>query len=201
MLFNLALFCSLVVSTISITLPTQEDYLIDSLPLFNSSESIKFKQYAGYMPIGDVDETSLFFWFVESQNDPVNDPVALWLNGGPGSSSIDEGFWQEHGPFRITVDAVEVNEYAWSWNKIASIIYLESPSGVGFSYSNKSQGYNCTDSKTANINYLFLINFFKVFTNFTKQDFYLTGESYGGHYGMIHIFYTFSIFFIICLNI
>ena len=161
---------------------TPDDFLINSLPLLNTSETISFKQYAGYMPLGDSEETALYFWFVESQNDPTSDPVALWLNGGPGASSIDLGFWQEHGPYRLSPNGSQVNLNPYSWNRIASMIYLESPSGVGFSYSNKSTGYNSTDSKSAHMNYLFLINFFKVFTDFTKQDFYITGESYGGHY-------------------
>ena len=58
------------------------DFLITDLPLYNGSfNDIPFKQYAGYMPLGDPDETALFFWFVESQSDPANDPLTLWLNG------------------------------------------------------------------------------------------------------------------------
>ncbi|ETO05200.1 hypothetical protein RFI_32196 [Reticulomyxa filosa] len=159
---------------------TPNDYLITSLPLLHSS--VNFNQYAGYMALGDEDETSMFFWFVESQNNPATAPVVLWLNGGPGSSSIAYGFWTEHGPFRLAPNAVEVDIYDWSWNQIANVIYLESPSGVGFSYSNKPTGYNCSDSKTAHINYLFLLRFFEVFTQFQNNDFYVTGESYGGHY-------------------
>eukprot|EP01084_Bolivina_argentea_P250265 419247_1 len=134
------------------------------------------------MPLGDEDETALFFWFVESQRNPKEDPIALWNNGGPGASSIADGFWIEHGPFRLQDNAAGVNDYNWSWNKIASIIYLESPSGVGFSYSNKTSGYNCSDEKSAKMNYLFLVNFFNVFTSYVNNDFYLTGESYAGHY-------------------
>ncbi len=56
------------------------DYLITTLPLYNGSFSnIAFKQYAGFMPLGDADETAFFFWFVESQSDPPNDPLTLWL--------------------------------------------------------------------------------------------------------------------------
>ena len=163
---------------------TPQDFLITDLPLYNGSfDDIPFKQYSGYMPLGDDDETALFFWFVESQSDPKNDPLTLWLNGGPGSSSVAFGFWTEHGPFRLQENAVGVNDYNYSWNQKANVVYVESPSGVGFSYSNKSSGYNCSDEKSAMENYLFLENFLNVFTEYGgNHEILLTGESYGGHY-------------------
>ena len=42
---------------------------------------------SGYMPV--TDSKRLFYYFVESENDPSDDPVVLWLNGGPGCSSLD----------------------------------------------------------------------------------------------------------------
>lgn len=104
-------------------------------------------------------------------------------NGGPGSSSVAFGFWTEHGPYRLQEDAKGVNTYDYSWNQRANVVYVESPSGVGFSYSNKSSGYNCSDAKSAKMNYLFLQNFLNVFKDFGgSHEILLTGESYGGHY-------------------
>ena len=81
MLTLAAIFSSLVFAY-SFALPTPDDYLITSLPLYNGSFSeIPFKQYAGFMPIGDESDTHLFFWFVESQRSPSTDPLMLWTNG------------------------------------------------------------------------------------------------------------------------
>eukprot|EP01083_Nonionella_stella_P316915 1151628_1 len=104
-------YCSCVCfSTTNTNSPTPTDFLITSLPLYNGTfDDIPFKQYAGLMPLGDEDETAFFFWFVESQSDPANDPLSIWLNGGPGSSSIAFGFWTEHGPFRLQEDATAVH--------------------------------------------------------------------------------------------
>jgi hypothetical protein len=57
--------------------PTADSFLIESLPTQGGSFSPDFKQYSGFMPLGDAAGTHLFFWFVESQRDPVTDPVRL----------------------------------------------------------------------------------------------------------------------------
>jgi len=151
---------------------------IKSLPGLNSP--INFKQYAGYINVNNVTERNLFYWFVESQNSPANDPVVLWLNGGPGCSSLG-GFFEELGPFFPHEDGtLGVNPL--SWNKVANVIFLESPSGVGFSYSNDRSDYTVGDVRTANDSYNFLLKFFQKYPQFSKNPFWLTGESYGGHY-------------------
>eukprot|EP01084_Bolivina_argentea_P194089 332972_1 len=159
-----------------------DDFLINSLPLYNGTNANKFEQYSGYMNLDDDDETALFFWFVASMRDPTTDPLILWMSGGPGVSSIFYGLWTEHGPWRLTPNATNVIDYEYSWNKIANIIYLETPSGAGFSYSNNSNGYNCSDNKTSFINYIFLDNFYTIFDKYKSNKLYIMSESYGGHY-------------------
>ena len=74
--------------------------------------------------------------FVTSQHDTATDPVTLWVNGGPGASSVEYGFWTEHGPFRLSEAAEPVPElYEYSWNRNASMLYIEAPVGVGFSWA------------------------------------------------------------------
>ena len=43
------------------------------------------KSYSGYLDTGNGRD--LFFYFFESRSDPSNDPVLMWINGGPGCSS------------------------------------------------------------------------------------------------------------------
>ena len=160
---------------------TPQDFLITSLPGLATPPS--FKQYSGLMPIGDTAGTELFFWFVESARSPSNDPVVFWTNGGPGASSVAYGFWTEHGPFRLERSAGSVAPvpYNYSWNRIANVLYVEMPSGVGFSQSTDSAKYrNIADEEAAGDTYAFLVKFFEVFTQFQTSDLYVTGESYGG---------------------
>uniref|UniRef100_A0A674B7M4 Carboxypeptidase n=1 Tax=Salmo trutta TaxID=8032 RepID=A0A674B7M4_SALTR len=137
-----------------------------------------FKQYSGYFNVAD--NKHLHYWFVESQKDPAASPVVLWLNGGPGCSSLD-GLLTEHGPFLIQNDGMSLEYNPYSWNMIANVLYLESPAGVGFSYSDDSH-YTTNDTEVSMNNYLALKEFFKAFPEYIKNEFFLTGESYGGIY-------------------
>jgi len=133
-----------------------------------------------------TEKKQLFYWFVESQNDPANDPVVLWLNGGPGCSSFD-GFVYEHGPFHFEDGPMGAEQVLTlnheSWNKVANMIYLDSPAGVGLSYStNPNVDYITNDKITANDSRNFLLKFFTAYPEFSKNDFYIAGESYAGIY-------------------
>uniref|UniRef100_A0A7N6AVS3 Carboxypeptidase n=1 Tax=Anabas testudineus TaxID=64144 RepID=A0A7N6AVS3_ANATE len=120
------------------------------------------------------------YWFVTSQRDPLKDPLVLWLNGGPGCSSLD-GFLSENGPFHVNDDGATLYENTFSWNKIANVLYLESPAGVGYSYSDDHK-YATDDDQVADDNYNALQSFFAKFPNFTQNEFFIFGESYGGIY-------------------
>lgn len=134
------------------------------------------KQYAGYLDDNENDK-HLFYWFFESRNDPANDPVVLWLNGGPGCSSLT-GLFMELGPSRIDSDLKLVyNPY--SWNANASVIFLDQPVNVGFSYSSSSVSNTVAASKDV---YALLTLFFEEFPEYAEQDFHIAGESYAGHY-------------------
>ncbi|ERN14545.1 hypothetical protein AMTR_s00038p00093840 [Amborella trichopoda] len=66
---------------------------------------------------------------------------------------------------------------------VANLLFLESPAGVGFSYSNTSSDYDLSgDKRTASDAYTFLINWFERFPEYKNSDFYISGESYAGHY-------------------
>uniref|UniRef100_A0A8C7RJP1 Carboxypeptidase n=1 Tax=Oncorhynchus mykiss TaxID=8022 RepID=A0A8C7RJP1_ONCMY len=137
-----------------------------------------FKQYSGYFNVAG--NKHLHYWFVESQKDPASSPVVLWLNGGPGCSSLD-GLLTEHGPFLIQNDGMSLEYNPYSWNMIANMLYLESPAGVGYSYSDDSN-YTTNDTEVSMNNFLALKEFFKAFPEYIKNEFFLTGESYGGIY-------------------
>lgn len=134
------------------------------------------KQYSGYLDVND-DDKHFFYWFFESRNDPKNDPIVLWLNGGPGCSSLT-GLFFELGPASISVDLKPVHN-PHAWNNNASVIFLDQPVNTGYSYSSKTVSDTVTAGKDV---YAFLSLFFEQFPEYSKLPFHIAGESYAGHY-------------------
>ncbi|XP_040186159.1 lysosomal protective protein-like isoform X1 [Rana temporaria] len=171
----LFLLCTVLLVALSIEAAPQKDQ-INYLP--GLEEKPSFLQYSGYL---NVPGGKYFhYWFVESQKDPSSSPVVLWLNGGPGCSSVD-GFLAGHGPFLVQEGGNTLKSNPHSWNKIANMLYLETPAGVGYSYSD-DKSYQINDTQVARDNYMAMKDFFRLFPEFSENEFYIAGESYGGFY-------------------
>jgi len=130
-----------------------------------------------FMLLELLSEANVLVGFFESRNDPKNDPVILWLNGGPGCSSLT-GLFLELGPSSVDKNLKLVNN-KYSWNNNASVIFLDQPVNVGYSYSGNSVSNTVAAGKDV---YALLTLFFEQFPEYAKQDFHIAGESYAGHY-------------------
>ena len=84
------------------------------------------------------------------------------------------------GPFEISDDNT-LTLRPYRWNKKINMVYIESPVGVGFSYSTDNN-YKCDDDRTADQNMLAMADFFDKFPQLKANGFYITGESYAGIY-------------------
>ncbi|KAH8507963.1 hypothetical protein H0E87_010207 [Populus deltoides] len=144
---------------------------------------VTFKQYAGYVTVNESHGRALFYWFFEAIENPEEKPLLLWLNGGPGCSSIGYGEAEELGPFFPKRGGQELQFNPHTWNNVANLLFLESPVGVGFSYSNTTSDLKeLGDTVTAQDSYIFLVGWFQRFPQFKSHEFYISGESYAGHY-------------------
>jgi len=153
--------------------------LVTSLPDVDTKD---LKIYSGYFKLFDAaDAKQIHYMLVKQANDSATAPLVLWLNGGPGCSSLD-GMLYENGPFYFEEDSLDavLNEY--SWHKHAHMLYFEAPAGVGFSVYGAESNKNFTDELTAHDNLIALTSFFSNFTEFKGRDFYISGESYAGIY-------------------
>ncbi|CAN6345359.1 unnamed protein product [Urochloa humidicola] len=155
-------------------------------------ETPSVSQFAGYVTVNQWHGRALFYWFFEAQTTPEQKPLLLWLNGGPGCSSIGYGAASELGPLRVVRQgaALKFNEYAWNKGLSlflclpeANLLFLESPVGVGFSYTNTSSDLDkLNDDFVAEDAYSFLVNWLERFPEYKDREFYIAGESYAGHY-------------------
>eukprot|EP00253_Pinus_taeda_P028220 PITA_28220 len=106
-----------------------------------------FAQYSGYITVDKNSGRALFYWLIEATENPSSKPLVLWLNGGPGCSSVGYGEAEELGPFHINSDGKTLLLNPYSWNRLANIMFLDSPAGVGFSYTNTSSDISKSGDK------------------------------------------------------
>ncbi|QIW97153.1 hypothetical protein AMS68_002671 [Peltaster fructicola] len=137
------------------------------------------ESYAGLLPIsGAANETrELFFWFFPSSNVNASSEVTIWLNGGPGCSSLS-GLLTENGPFTWEAGTLSPVQNSYSWTNLTNMLWVEQPVGVGF-----SQGVpNITNEVELGKEFVgFYQQFVKTF-DVQNYDLYVTGESYAGYY-------------------
>ncbi|XP_075652750.1 serine carboxypeptidase-like 33 isoform X2 [Castanea sativa] len=160
---------------------SQESDRVINLPGQPTSPSIS--QFSGYINVNQHHGRALFYWFFQAQSQWSNKPLLLWLNGGPGCSSVGYGAAAELGPLRVNKNGVGLHFNKYAWNKEANLLFVESPVGVGFSYTNTSSDFTkLDDGFVAEDAYNFLVNWLQRFPQFKTHDFFIAGESYAGHY-------------------
>ncbi|XP_071708237.1 serine carboxypeptidase-like [Rutidosis leptorrhynchoides] len=150
------------------------DVLGDSGPMVSD-----LAHHAGYYRLQHTIDARMFYFFFESRA-AKTDPVVIWLTGGPGCGS-ELALFYENGPFKITNNLSLVwNDYGW--DKVSNIIFVDQPTGTGFSYSSSDQDLRHDEPGVSNDLYNFLQAFFKAHPDYLNNNFYITGESYAGHY-------------------
>ncbi|KAJ8548152.1 hypothetical protein K7X08_021388 [Anisodus acutangulus] len=157
-------------------------FIVETLPGFNGK--LPFTLETGYIGVREDENVQLFYFFVESERDPQNDPLMLWLTGGPGCSGLSS-FVYEIGP--LTFDyanssgnfpKLELNSN--SWTKVANIIFIDQPAGTGYSYAKTAEAYNCNDTLSVTQTFEFLRKWLMDHPEYLKNPLYVSGDSYSG---------------------
>ncbi|KAI0024009.1 alpha/beta-hydrolase [Xylariomycetidae sp. FL0641] len=141
------------------------------------------ESYAGTLPIdgNSTNENQLFFWFFPSSNVNASDEITIWLNGGPGCSSLD-GLFQEHGPFLWQSGTYGPQPNPFSWTNLTNMVYIDQPIGTGYSPAAKGAPAKIKNEEDIAEQFAgFWKNFMTTF-NMTGRKVYITGESYAGQY-------------------
>ncbi|CAN6926355.1 unnamed protein product [Brassica oleracea] len=152
------------------------------LPGFQSP--LPFELETGYIGVGEAEEDQLFYYFIKSERNPEEDPLLIWLSGGPGCSSLS-GLLFENGPLSFNIesdngDIPSLVSTTYSWTKVANIIYLDQPVGTGFSYSRNPLADIPSDIRSAKLVNEFVHNWLAKHPEYYSNPFYVTGNSYSG---------------------
>lgn len=124
-------------------------------------------------------DSDIFYWQFDSRSNPSTDPLVIWLNGGPGCSSLT-GLFAENGPFSVQDDLTLLSN-PYSWNNSTNMLYVDQPVGTGYSRVGFDE-FTHNETQIANDFWEFLTGFYKTFPQFKGRDLFITGESYAGHY-------------------
>ncbi|PNT71906.1 hypothetical protein BRADI_2g37180v3 [Brachypodium distachyon] len=126
----------------------------------------------------------MFYYFIESERDPAEDPLVLWLTGGPGCSGLSALLY-EIGPLSFNMQSrsstVPTLAYrADSWTKVSNIIFIDAPINAGFSYCREGDAYHSSDTQMASQILEFLRKWLDNHNSFKNNPLYIAGDSYAG---------------------
>jgi len=164
-----SLLLSTLLSSICFSTPaaadkTAADYYIHSLP---GAPQPLLNMYAGHVEITPAHHGNMFFWFYKNRHIANRQRTVIWLNGGPGCSSMD-GAMMEIGPYRVKKDGnLALND--GSWDEFANLLFIDNPVGTGFSYVDSNAYIHDLDEMAVQMT-TFLEKWFAIFPEHAHDD-------------------------------
>ncbi|BAT87277.1 hypothetical protein LR48_Vigan09g226000 [Vigna angularis] len=145
---------------------------------------LPFVLETGYVGVGESEDVQAFYYFMESENNPKEDPLMLWLTGGPGCSALS-GLVLEIGPLGFKheeYDGILPNLFyrQHSWTKVSSIIFVDLPVFTGFTYATTESAAQRSDWKLVHQVHQFLRKWLIDHPTFLSNQVYIGGDSYSG---------------------
>eukprot|EP00238_Polyblepharides_amylifera_P015592 CAMPEP_0196573886 /NCGR_PEP_ID=MMETSP1081-20130531/3705_1 /TAXON_ID=36882 /ORGANISM="Pyramimonas amylifera, Strain CCMP720" /LENGTH=454 /DNA_ID=CAMNT_0041891733 /DNA_START=28 /DNA_END=1392 /DNA_ORIENTATION=- len=134
---------------------------------------------AGYIKLDNSRDAHLFYWFFNSKGS-VKDPLVLWLSGGPGCSS-QFALLEENGPYKLAPNITLIRA-KYSWSEYSNLLFVDQPVNSGYSYTHSSNDTVHNEQEVAEDMYAFMQEFYTRFPAMRDLEFFITGESYAGHY-------------------
>ncbi|CAN4121562.1 unnamed protein product [Withania somnifera] len=181
--------------------------LVVSTLYSSSSAAISLQSYfpkealptkSGYLTVNSTSGSSIFYTYYEAQKPrtPLYEtPFLIWLQGGPGCSSMLGNFY-ELGPFRVSsslrhnVGHLVLEPNPGSWNRIFGVLFLDNPIGTGFSIASSQEEIPRSQHDVAKHLFIAMREFVGLDKLFENRPFYVTGESYAGKYVPAFAYFT-----------
>lgn len=138
------------------------------------------RSHAGVITVNTTYGNHLFFWLFPALNENPHAPLMVWLNDGPGFSSM-EGLFFENGPLRIS-ENYELTRWNKTWAQNISMLYIDQPVGAGYSYTQQNAGRRFNQEGCTADLYEFMKQFYSLFPEYQSRDLYIGGQSYAGKF-------------------
>ncbi|GMJ08177.1 serine carboxypeptidase-like 50 [Hibiscus trionum] len=145
---------------------------------------------SGYLPVNPASNSAIFYTFYEAQT-PTSTlpqtPLLIWLQGGPGCSSMTGNFfelgpWRVVSSFRQNVEHLSLEPNPGSWNRLFDLLFLDNPIGTGFSIASTPEEIPRDQISVAKHLFVAITRFISLDPLFKHRPIYITGESYAGKY-------------------
>ncbi|MFS7948947.1 putative peptidase S10, serine carboxypeptidase, alpha/Beta hydrolase [Helianthus anomalus] len=130
-----------------------------------------------YVGVVENEDVQLFYYFIRSESNPDDDPLMLWITGGPGCSSIS-GLSGSVVRYNGSLPTLILTPY--SWTKMENIIFLDIPVGTGFSYARTKWASRSTDTLLSDRAHEFMRKWFESHPEYVSSAFYVGRDSYSG---------------------
>uniref|UniRef100_A0A2A4JP90 Carboxypeptidase n=1 Tax=Heliothis virescens TaxID=7102 RepID=A0A2A4JP90_HELVI len=137
--------------------------------------------HAAYITVNRTANWHLFFWHFPAEGLPLEEtPLVIWLQGGPGGSSMF-GMFEEIGPLQVVNNGETVERMPITWGSNYSLLFIDNPVGAGFSFTEGDE-YVTNEDQVGECLLDFIQQFLQVFPELRKAPLFITGESYAGKY-------------------
>ncbi|KAF0700245.1 Aste57867_9200 [Aphanomyces stellatus] len=153
----------------------------DHVPYLPRFGKVLEKQFASLVTVNAA-EGNLFYWFFESRVNPTlaSTPVIVWLNGGPGASSMT-GLLTEMGPYRIQPDG-SLTSHPHGWTNVGHMLFFDQPVGTGYTSAKNESGFVNSQFEMAAQLHVALTTFYTRHPEYEANPVVIAGESYAGKY-------------------
>lgn len=128
--------------------------------------------YSAFFTVNATTGSNMYWWFFPAQNGDASAPLLVYLEGGPGVSSLLSLFYQM-GPFSVSLNATSLIPNPYTWNKEYAMIFIDNPVGTGFSFTKSPAGFTTNEQHVATDLYSLMEQFYTVFPAYKPNDLYV----------------------------
>ncbi|XP_039764572.1 venom serine carboxypeptidase-like isoform X2 [Pararge aegeria] len=144
----------------------------------NSTSFLGIRSFSGFITVNKRYNSNMFFWFFPKA-DMGRSPWIIWLQGGPGASSMI-GVFDLIGPIQIVDGKVTSRNVTWA--EEYSLLFIDNPVGAGFSFTDDDRGYPDNEHDVGSQMFEFLQQFLQLFPELHVAPLFIAGQSYAGKY-------------------